>query len=123
MGSGMDSRQPETVVEVLRIAAAASADEEAFVDGAQRIGFGALDLAADTVARTFADAGVRKGDIVALLLPSSIDYAVCYHAALRIGAVTSGVNPRLGAQERRRIFEQLAPVVTVVDSPDGKTGA
>ena len=41
-------------------------------------------------------AGVRKGDVVALLLPSSIDYAVCYHASLRLGAVTSGVNPRLG---------------------------
>ncbi len=39
---------------------------------------------------------------MALLLPSCIDYAVCYHAALRLGAVTSGVNPRLGAKNGPR---------------------
>ena len=50
---------------------------------------------------------------MALLLPSSIDYAVCYHAALRLGAITSGVNPRLGPSERASIFERLHPVVTV----------
>ncbi len=54
-----------------------------------------------------ADRGVTKGDIVALLLPSSIDYAACYHGALRLGAVTSGVNPRLGDRERTSIFERL----------------
>ena len=46
--------------------------------------------------------------MVALVLPSSIDYAVCYHAALRLGAVTSGVNPRLGSNERASIFGRLA---------------
>jgi acyl-CoA synthetase (AMP-forming)/AMP-acid ligase II len=111
----MDSAAPETVVEVLRIAAVEGPDDEAFVDGDVRITFGALDIAADSVARVYAEAGLRKGDVVALLLPSSIEYAVCYHAALRIGAVTSGVNPRLGAQERRHIFEHLRPTVTVVD--------
>jgi acyl-CoA synthetase (AMP-forming)/AMP-acid ligase II len=115
----MDSAAPETVVEVLRIAAAECPDDEAFVDGALRITFGALDIAADTVARVYTEAGVRQGDVVALLLPSSIEYGVCYHAALRIGAVTSGVHPRLGAQERFHIFEHLRPAVTVVDSPEG----
>jgi acyl-CoA synthetase (AMP-forming)/AMP-acid ligase II len=113
----MNSAEPETIVEVLRIAADEFPDDEAFVDGALRITFGALDLAADTVAGIFAGAGVAKGDIVALLLPSSIEYAVSYHAALRLGAVTSGVNPRLGAQERGHICEQLGPVVAVVDPP------
>lgn len=82
----------------------------------RRLSFGGLDLAADSVAAIFADAGVKKGDIVALLLPSSIDYAVCYQAALRLGAITSGINPRLGRSERASIFERLRPFLTVVDA-------
>ena len=80
------------------------------------ITFGELDAAADSVAAILARAGVGKGDVVALLLPSSIDYAVCYHASMRLGAVTSGVNPRLGASERASIFGRLRPFVTVTDA-------
>jgi acyl-CoA synthetase (AMP-forming)/AMP-acid ligase II len=35
--------------------------------------------------------------VVCLLLPSCIDYAVLYAALLRLGAITSGINPRMGA--------------------------
>jgi acyl-CoA synthetase (AMP-forming)/AMP-acid ligase II len=107
-----------TVVEVLRAAAEANADVEALVepwDGRRSLTFGAWDRAADGVAGMLADRGVVRGDVVCLVLPSSIDYAVCYAAAARLGAVTSGVNPRMGAAEVASIVERAAPVVTVVD--------
>src|SRR5580704_11624689 len=116
--------QPETVVGVLRASAEAGADDEAYLEydaeGLSRhsLTFGALDAAADAVAALLAERGVKKGDVVALVLPSSIDYAVCYHAALRLGAVTSGVNPRLGRAERTSIFNRLGAVVTVAESRD-----
>jgi acyl-CoA synthetase (AMP-forming)/AMP-acid ligase II len=123
-------RDASTVVDVLRAAAADGADAEAYVEyegtdlscsearneSRRSLTFGGLDAAADAVAAVFADRGVAKGDVVALLLPSSIDYAVCYHAALRLGAVTSGVNPRLGIQERASIFSRLGAAVTVTDA-------
>jgi acyl-CoA synthetase (AMP-forming)/AMP-acid ligase II len=59
---------------------------------------------------------VTKGDVVCLLLPSSIDYAVCYQAAARLGAVTTGVNLRLGAAEQASITTRTRPSVTVVDT-------
>ena len=37
--------------------------------------------------------GVRKGDVVALHLPNSIQYVVSYYAVIRIGAIVSGINP------------------------------
>ena len=40
-----------------------------------------------------------QGDFVGLLLPSCIDYAVLYAALQRLGAITSGLNPRMGARE------------------------
>ena len=133
-------RAPVTVVDLLRDVAASDADADAYVEYAPlsaqnapygekctigeterirlRLSFGALDAAADSVAALFAAAGVKKGDIVALLLPSSIDYAVCYHAALRLGAITSGINPRLGPSERASIFERLRQLLTVFDESE-----
>ena len=65
--------------------------------------------------------------MVCLLLPSSIDYMVCYSAVARLGGITSGINLRLGAPEVTSILERSRPVVTIVDDgldpPVGPTGA
>ena len=37
--------------------------------------------------------GVKKGDVVAVLLPNSIQYVVSYYAITRLGAIVTGVNP------------------------------
>ncbi|HZU78407.1 MAG TPA: AMP-binding protein, partial [Acidimicrobiales bacterium] len=84
-------------------------------DGRRRLTFGAWDRAADGVASALAERGVGRGDVVALHLPSSVDYAVAYQAAMRLGAVTSGVNLRLGGPERASIAARTRPTVTIVD--------
>jgi acyl-CoA synthetase (AMP-forming)/AMP-acid ligase II len=120
----------DTVVEVLRAAADVNAEVEAYVemdapaapgippagpDGRRRLTFGAWDAAADGVAWLLAGHGVGRGDVVALLLSSTIDYAICYQAALRLGAVTTGVNLRLGQPEQASIMRRARPAVTVAD--------
>ncbi len=122
---------PSTVVDVLRTAAVENAQLEAYVevaepgsvsvvpagaDGRRRLTFAQWDAVADGVAGLLAARGVTKGDVVCLLLPSSIDYAVCYQAAARLGAVTTGVNLRLGADEQASITSRTCPAVTVVDT-------
>ena len=104
-----------TVPELMRAVVAAHPDREAFVDGTIRLTFSAWDRAADRVATALAAAGVAKGDVVCLALPSSADYAVCYQAAMRLGAITSGINPRLGPNEITSILARTSPRVTVVD--------
>jgi acyl-CoA synthetase (AMP-forming)/AMP-acid ligase II len=125
------------VTGVLWAAALANADLEAFVematpaadgadpssnlvpagaDGRRRLTFGGWDAAADRVAALFAQAGVGPGDVVCLLVPSSIDYALCYQAAARLGAVTTGVNLRLGPAEQASITTRVLPALTVVDT-------
>jgi acyl-CoA synthetase (AMP-forming)/AMP-acid ligase II len=106
-----------TLVDLAAAAAAAFPDRDAYVELDRRITFAGCERAADGVATLLADVGVGKGDVVCLLLPTSIEYAVCYLAALRLGAVTSGINPRLGPAEQASILARLAPRVTVV--PDG----
>src|SRR5438309_1040534 len=104
-----------TTVELLKDTAASHGDHEAFVDGAIRLTFASWDRAADGLAAHLADLGVGRGDVVALLLPSSADYAICYQAIMRLGAITTGINSRLGANEVASILERTSPTVFIVD--------
>jgi acyl-CoA synthetase (AMP-forming)/AMP-acid ligase II len=118
------SDQHETVVSVLREAARVNGDVEAYVEpdfgaGRHRLTFAEWDRAADGVAGHLARLGVNRGDVVCLLLPSSIDYAVLYGGLLRLGAITSGINPRMGAGEVASILDRAAPVLLVVDPEAG----
>ncbi|WP_106401651.1 class I adenylate-forming enzyme family protein [Actinocorallia populi] len=69
-------------------------------------------------ASALAERGVRPKDIVALLLPSGRAFAVWYLAVLRLGAVVSAVNPRLGPTEIDHVLARSRPVLTVTDAPD-----
>jgi len=121
-----------TLVDVLRAAGRINAEVEAYVEPAtpdrprSALTFGGWDRAADGVAGLLARHGVGPGTVVCLLLPSSIDYMVCYAAVLRLGAITSGINLRLGSAEVTSILERTRPVVTIVDDglagPVGPTG-
>jgi acyl-CoA synthetase (AMP-forming)/AMP-acid ligase II len=100
-------------VELLRRVAAEEPDRAAFVEVDRRLTFAEWDRAADGVAALFAERGVRPRDVVALLVPSSIDYAVCYQAAMRLRAITTGINTRLGPPEIRSILDRTQPRVVI----------
>ena len=120
MPERIPSDRHETVVSLLREAARVNGDDEAYVEpvpGRERrsLTFAEWDRAADGVAGALARRGVAKGDVVCLVVPSSIDYAVLYAALLRLGAITSGINPRMGAGEMASILQRAAPVLVVTD--------
>jgi acyl-CoA synthetase (AMP-forming)/AMP-acid ligase II len=102
------------VGDVLREAADAHPEREAYVHGEKRVTYAWLDRVADGFAATLLDLGVARGDVVELLLGSSIKFAGCYLGALRVGAITSAINPRLGPAEQRSIFDRTEPRVTVL---------
>lgn len=109
---------------MLEFAAAAHADVEAYVEPGARITFAEWIDRARAIAAQFVEIGVAKGDVVALWLPSGIDYATCYAAAAMIGAITTGLNPRLGRRELESILQQADPTLIVADDscgalPDG----
>ena len=100
---------------LLRRVAERHGDREAFVDGDTRLSFGQWDQAADAFASCLSDLGVTKGDVVLVAMGSGVDYPIVYLAAMRLGAITSGVNPRLGPSEISSIVGRARPRVTVVD--------
>ena len=47
------------------------------------------------------------------MLPPSVDYAVCYAAAAKAGAITTGLNTRVGRREVDAILRQRSPALVV----------
>jgi acyl-CoA synthetase (AMP-forming)/AMP-acid ligase II len=68
-----------------------------------------LDRVSDEAAAGLAALGIRPGDVVALALPSSPDYAVAYAALAKLGAVAVGLNPRSTGPERAAMVAVVAP--------------
>ena len=104
---------------MLEAAAVVHGDVEAYVEPGARITFAEWIVRARGVAAQLADLGVGKGDVVTLWLPSGIDYATCYAAAAMIGAITTGLNPRLGRREIKSILQQADPALIVADEQLG----
>jgi acyl-CoA synthetase (AMP-forming)/AMP-acid ligase II len=104
-----------TTLDVFDAVLATAPDAEAFVDGDERATFVEWAARADGVAVQLAELGVRKGDVVCFQLASSLDYAVAYQATMRLGAIASGVNPRLGQAEVASIIERAEPKVVIRD--------
>jgi acyl-CoA synthetase (AMP-forming)/AMP-acid ligase II len=114
-----------TAHELLETAAAEFGQRDAYVEAnGDRLTFGQWNDAADGTAAAFLELGVGVGDVVALILPSCIDYAVCYQAAMRLGAITSGINPRLGPDEVASILHRSRPCIVISEDdrlvPEGE---
>jgi long-chain acyl-CoA synthetase len=68
------------------------------VDG-RRFTYALFDRAVNRAALMLLSHGVRKGDVVSLLLPNSAEYIVAYFACWKIGALAGPVNSLLKGQE------------------------
>jgi acyl-CoA synthetase (AMP-forming)/AMP-acid ligase II len=103
----------DSLPDLLEAVAARYPGRDAFVDGAERLSFAGWQRRAAGLAAVLARRGVSRGDVVCLMLPSSIDYAVCYAAALQLGAVVTGINPRFGPTEVGGILSRCEPAVVI----------
>src|SRR5438445_10309019 len=85
---------PSVLGDLLRAAARDAPGAEAFRYRGERLTYGDWDALADRTAAALAARGIGRGDVVALLLPSTPFYLVAYLAAARLGAITTGINVR-----------------------------
>jgi acyl-CoA synthetase (AMP-forming)/AMP-acid ligase II len=95
-----------TLGELLAAAAREDGGAGAFRYGDERVTYAGWDALATRVAAGLAAAGVRRGDVVALLLPTTPLYMMCYLGAARLGAVTTGINVRYRRTEIGHILER-----------------
>ena len=82
----------------------------------RRVSFAELDERVRRLANALLDAGLEKGDRVAVLARNSIEYFELYYACMRIGLIAQPLNWRLGHAEIVRILEDGAPRVVVTEA-------
>jgi acyl-CoA synthetase (AMP-forming)/AMP-acid ligase II len=105
------------LAEVLNRAAVEFPERVAYVaDAGWGATFRQLDQFSDECAVWLSThAGVREGDVVSLVMPSTIDYIVLFGALAKLGAITAGVNSLLTARERAAALECAGPSVILAD--------
>ena len=69
------------------------------------------------VAAVFATAGLRRGDVLAIMLPNRVELVTSMFAAWRLGAAVTPVNPALTAQEARYQVADAGATLVVADDP------
>lgn len=88
--------------------------QEAAVQGAIRWSYAQLQDRSLEWAAALLNAGVRKGDRVAVLARPSLDYLATFLGATAIGAIWVGLNPRYTTGELLRILTDAQPRVLAV---------
>jgi fatty-acyl-CoA synthase len=98
-----------------RRSARRSPDKVAVIDGETRLTFAELDAAVDRAAAAMAEAGLVKGDRLALLCHNCWQFAVLDFATARIGVVLVPVNFMLGGDEIAFILDHSGAKAFVVE--------
>ncbi|MEM7157020.1 MAG: class I adenylate-forming enzyme family protein [Myxococcota bacterium] len=109
-----------TILDVLTARAAHEPERVALrVIGGPSLTFGEWERRANAAAHALLDAGVNKGDVVALFFDDRdwVDYAVAYIGAYKAGAATVHMNPWYPEAELERRIEQCG-IETLVHSAD-----
>jgi acyl-CoA synthetase (AMP-forming)/AMP-acid ligase II len=88
-------------------------DAEALVFGDTRMTWKEFDAAVDRTARAFLEAGVGKGDRVAMVSMARIEFMTTFMAASKVGAIWLGLSPKFTADELRYILGHSQPTVLI----------
>src|SRR5258706_10672676 len=102
---------------LLKKVAAREPDSIGFVDGARRLTYAEWDWLSDRAAFSLWEEGIRPGETVALLLDPSFTYPVAYLGAAKIGAITVGINTRLGPYEVDHVLNDSRARALITDRP------
>ena len=99
--------------------AAERGDKPALIDGpsGEVTTYAELAERVRAVAGGLAEAGIGRGDTVALLAPNSVQWPVAYHAAISLGATVTSINPLLRPSEVASQLQTAEAGVVIVAEP------
>jgi long-chain acyl-CoA synthetase len=82
----------------------------------RRFTYKEFDAAVMRTAALLAANGVRKGDVVSLLLPNSVEYVIAYFACWQLGALAGPINSLLKSQEIAYVISNSEARALLVNS-------
>jgi len=105
----MSITQPKLLWEYVSYWAERKPDAEALVFEDTRMSWAEFDAEVDKTAKAFLDAGVEKGDRIAMVSMGRIEFMTSFMAASKIGATWLGLSPKFTADELRYIIGHCQP--------------
>jgi len=83
----------------------------------RRFTFAEYGSVVESLARGLISAGLAPGEVVAIFLPNSWEFAITYHAATLAGGIPTLLNPSYREREIRYQLENSGAVFLVTDAP------
>src|SRR6476619_3251811 len=110
--------EPQSIPELLRQRVASASDKEFLFSEAhaRRFTYREFEATVGRVAGMLAARGVRRGDVVSLLLPNSVEYVIAYFACWRLGALAGPINSLLKSQEIAYVISNSEAKALLVNS-------
>ena len=110
--------KPRTIPELLKQRASAGPDKLFLLSEADKRQFTyrQFEAAVQRTASLLAENGVRKGDVVSLLLPNSVEYVIAYFACWQLGALAGPINSLLKSQEIAYVISNSEAKALLVNS-------
>ena len=89
-------------------------NKEAIVIDGLKVTYYELDLLTDSLGLGFLQIGIQKDDNVAIWLPNSLEWIICFFALAKIGAVSVPVNTRFKIAELEYILNQSESIMLIM---------
>jgi len=83
----------------------------------RRFTFGEYGSLVESLARGLISAGLAPGEVVAIFLPNSWEFAITYHAATLAGGIPTLLNPSYREREIRYQLENSGATFLITDAP------
>ncbi len=83
----------------------------------RRITFGEYGELIERLARGFVAAGIKPGEVIAIYLTNSWEFAAAYHAATLAGAIPTPLNPSYREREVRYQLENSGAAILITNGP------
>ena len=111
----------KSVYDLFKDTANRCADDVAVISFDKSITYKELDVLVGKYAALLKDLGVKKGDVVATILPNSLQHIVALYGALQIGAIHSPINVMYQPEEvAYQVKDSGAKFIFVLDLFHGK---
>lgn len=108
--------RPKTLNEVLSNAVSRYGDKEAFISGERRLTFKSFSRRVDNLALALQKKyGVMKGDKIALLMGTDIDFLIAFFAVVKIGGIIIPLNMRYKPRELSFEINNAGPSILILD--------
>ncbi len=106
-----------TIHDLLLAVVKQKAGARAAADPHSELSYDELTQRVDVCAKALLSKGIRRGDRVAMLAPPGNDFLIVLHAAVSIGAIWLGVNPRYQRRDFEYVLGHSGPAILIAASP------